>query len=169
MHRISGLPEIERPVFGQKASFLWAGPSGRIARSAWSAVEDSTIIVVEVADELPRLRHRVRLRKVSNATKLPADSGLHPASRTVSIERAAPSHLNYFSEQKYCLPGLPSGSSLVTAGPEPVPNPQSFLSRVRTPTRKSVPDRTGFNPCSNHQRHTPGASGSTRAIRRAFY
>ena len=109
MHRISGLPEIERPVFGQKASFLWPGQSGRIAGSAWSAVEDSTIIVVEVADELPRLRHRVRLRKVSNATKLPANSGLHPASRTASIERAAPSHLNYFSEQKYCLPGLPSG------------------------------------------------------------
>ena len=146
-----------------------AGPIGSDRPLGLECVEDSTTIFVEVTDELPRLRHRVRLRKVSNATKPPANSGLHPASRTASIERAAPSHLNYFSEQKYWLPGLPSGSSLVTAGPEPVPNPQSFLSRVRTPTRKSVPDRTGFNPCSNHQRHTPGASGSTRAIRRAFY
>ena len=106
MHSGSGLPEIERPVFGKRPASCGRANRVGIAGSAWSAVEDSTIIVVEVADELPRLRHRVRLRKVSNATKLPANSGLHPASRTASIERAAPSHLNYFSEQKYCLPGL---------------------------------------------------------------
>ena len=130
MHRI-GTPRNRTTRIWSKGQLLWPGPSGRIAPSAWIAVQDSTDSSSwKVADERPRVRHRVRLCKASNATKLPADLGLHPASRTLSIECAAPSHLNYFSEQKYCLPGSPSGSSLVTAGPEPVPNLQSLLSRA---------------------------------------
>lgn len=116
-----------------------AGPIGSDRPLGLECVEDSTTIVVEVTDELPRLRHRVRLGKVSNATKLPADLGLHPASRTASIERAAPSHLNYFSEQKYCLPGLPV--LFIGAFRTPVPTSAARSSVPSTNRPRSAPPR----------------------------
>ena len=71
-----------------------AGPIGSDRPLGLECVEDSTTIFVEVTDELPRLRHRVRLRKVSNATEAPCrfrasscvEDGQHRTGGSVALE-----------------------------------------------------------------------------------